>query len=62
MRTIATQTDRSRNSATITSPNNVGIPLQKSQQQSQYPQKVSNLQYFSKQKPQAPQCVTKLGF
>ena len=42
MRTTATQTDRSRNSATITSPNSVGIPLQKSQTQSQFPQKVSN--------------------
>ena len=41
MRTTATQTDRSRNSATITSPNSGGIP-QKSQQQSQFPQKVSN--------------------
>ena len=41
MRTTATQTDRSRNSAHITSPNSGTIPLQKSQTQSQFPQKVS---------------------
>ena len=42
MRTTATQTDRSRNSAHITSPNSGSNPLQKSRQMSNYPQKVSD--------------------
>ena len=43
MRTTATQTDRSRNSAHITSPNSGSNPLQKSRQMSNYPQKVSDI-------------------